>query len=104
MPVRLGIAEIGEHTVAHLLGDEAADALNHFRAAAVIGSNDASQVLGSSLADSVVEPTKSQNMTVSWRRSAEAAVTSGAAIAAIAFTTGLATEPILAMELRVRSR
>jgi len=32
--------------------------------------NDASQILGSSLADSAVEPTRSQNITVSWRRSA----------------------------------
>jgi hypothetical protein len=56
---------------------------------------------GSSLADSAVEATTSQNVTVSWRRSAEAAVGSRATTAAVAFTSGLTTEPIFAMELRM---
>ena len=34
------------------------------------GPDDAAHVLGSSHADIAVEPTRSQNMTVSWRRSA----------------------------------
>jgi hypothetical protein len=33
----LGVAEIGENTVTHVLGDEAAVALNQLRAAPVIG-------------------------------------------------------------------
>ena len=40
------IAEIGENAVTHILGDEAGIALDQFRAAAVIGDNDAPQVLG----------------------------------------------------------
>jgi hypothetical protein len=41
-----GIAEIGEHAVAHVLGDETSVALDHLSAAAVIGVNDAPQVFG----------------------------------------------------------
>ena len=40
MLVGLRIAEIGEHAVAHVLGDEAAVALDQLRAAAVIGADD----------------------------------------------------------------
>jgi hypothetical protein len=43
--VRLRITEIGENAIAHVLGDEAAVALDQFGAAAVIGGNDAPQVL-----------------------------------------------------------
>src|SRR5262249_31370966 len=39
------VAEIGENTVAHVLGDKAAVALDQLRAAAVIGSNNAPKVL-----------------------------------------------------------
>src|SRR5262249_2176732 len=45
MLVSLWIAEIGEHTVTHVLGDEAAVAFDQFRAAAMIGGNDLPQVL-----------------------------------------------------------
>jgi hypothetical protein len=44
--VRLRIAEIGEHSVAHVLGDEAPIALDHVRAALVIGPDDPPHVLG----------------------------------------------------------
>jgi hypothetical protein len=44
--MRLGVAEIRENTIAHVLGDKAAIALDPFSAAAVIGANDAPQVLG----------------------------------------------------------
>jgi hypothetical protein len=50
MLVRMGIAEIREHAVAHVLRDEAPVAFNQFSAAAVIGANDPSEVFG-------VEPT-----------------------------------------------
>ena len=46
MFVRLGIAEIGEHAVAHVLGDEPPVALNEARAAPVIGRNRLPHVLG----------------------------------------------------------
>jgi hypothetical protein len=46
MFVRPRVAEIGEHTVAHVLGDEATVALDQFGAAAVIRRNDGPQVLG----------------------------------------------------------
>src|SRR5215472_1682436 len=46
MFMRLGIAEIGKHAIAHVFGDKATVALNQFSAAAVIGSDDAPQVLG----------------------------------------------------------
>jgi len=45
MLVRLRIAEIGEHTVAHVLGHEAAVALDRFGAAAMVGADDPPQVL-----------------------------------------------------------
>ena len=44
--VGLGIAEIGEHAIAHVLGNESAIALDQHRAAALIGANDLAQVLG----------------------------------------------------------
>ena len=52
---------------------------------------------GSSLVESAVEPTKSQNITVSWRRSAaEPARIAGAAGAAAGDGAGAAAAPILA--------
>ena len=44
--VRLRIAEIGEHAVAHVFGDEAAVARDQRRAAFVIGGDDLAHVLG----------------------------------------------------------
>src|SRR5262249_38189927 len=41
-----GVAEIGENAITHIFRHEATIALNQFGAAAVIGSNDAPQVLG----------------------------------------------------------
>ena len=46
MLMRLRIAEIGEHAVAHVFGDEAALARDLGRAAFVIGRDDAPHVLG----------------------------------------------------------
>ena len=69
--VRLRIAEIDEHAVAHVLGDEAVEAGDRLGARSddrrAMTSRRSS---GSSRAASAVEPTRSQNITVSWRRSA----------------------------------
>jgi hypothetical protein len=104
MFMRLGVAEIGKNAVTHVFCDKATIALDQFGAAAVIGGNDAPQVLGSSLADSAVEPTKSQNMTVSWRRSAEAAVVSPPGVVELKFTSVTGAVANLAIAFRMRSR
>ena len=44
--VRLRVAEIDQHAVAHVLGDEAAEAGDRLGDAAVIGADDLAQVLG----------------------------------------------------------
>jgi hypothetical protein len=46
MLVSLRIAEIREHAVAHVLGDKSAIALDEASAAAMIGADDPSKVLG----------------------------------------------------------
>ena len=69
--VRLGIAEINEHAVAHVFRDKAGKAAHRIGDAAMLGGHDLAQILGiEARADSGVEPTRSQNITVSWRRSA----------------------------------
>ena len=75
--VRLRPAEIGEHAVAHVLGDVAAPALDHLGAGVLIGADHPPMSSGSSRAASSVEPTRSQNSTVSCRRSASAGLGSG---------------------------
>ena len=81
--VRLGIAEIDQHAVAHVFGDEAVEARDHAGRAFVVGGDDVAQVFRIERVDSAVEPTRSQNITVSWRRSAlEPARGAGAARAA----------------------
>ena len=67
----LRIAEIGQHAVAHVFGDEAAvrsdrDPRSNGGRRATISRMSS----GSSRAAIAVEPTRSQNITVSWRRSA----------------------------------
>jgi hypothetical protein len=46
MFVGLGIAEIGEHAITHVLGNEAAVALDRGRAAAMIAPYDRAHILG----------------------------------------------------------
>src|SRR5262249_9819021 len=46
MLVCMRIAEIREHAVAHVLRDKAAIPVDHLRAAAMIGTDDSTQVLG----------------------------------------------------------
>jgi hypothetical protein len=50
MLVSVGIAEIGEHAVTHVLGHETAVTLDQFGAAAMIDADDPSQVFGVELA------------------------------------------------------
>jgi len=44
--VRLGIAEINEHAIAHILGDKTAKAADGVGDAAMVGADDLAQVLG----------------------------------------------------------
>ena len=44
--VRLGIAEIDEHAVAHILGDKTAKPADGVRDAAMVGADDLAQILG----------------------------------------------------------
>ena len=44
--MRLGIAEINQHAVAHILGDKTAKAADGVGDAAVVGADDLAQILG----------------------------------------------------------
>jgi len=44
--MRLGIAEINQHAVAHILGDKTAKAADGVGDAAVVGADDLTQILG----------------------------------------------------------
>jgi hypothetical protein len=44
--MRLGIAEINEHAVAHILGDKAAKPTDGVGNAAMVGADDLAQILG----------------------------------------------------------
>ena len=68
---RLGIAEIDQHAVAHIFGDIAAEARDYLGGACVVGGDDLAQILRIEPGRSAVEPTRSQNITVSCRRSAD---------------------------------
>src|SRR5216684_1945174 len=72
--MRLRVTEISQHAVTEILGNKAAGAGDYLGATAVIGADDVAQLPGSSRADNAVEPTRSANMTVSWRRSASGAL------------------------------
>ena len=89
MFVSLRIAEIGKHTITHVLGDKTAIALDQLTATAVIGADDSRKSSRSSLADSSVEPTRSQNMSVSRRRSADATVFLCGVLAVLKFTSAM---------------
>jgi hypothetical protein len=68
--MRLRITEVSQHPVAHVLRHEPVEPGDRLRDALVIGADYGTQIFGSSLVESAVEPTRSVNMTVSWRRSA----------------------------------
>ena len=62
--VCLGITKVDQHPVAHVLRYEATKATNGLRNALLVGRNDLAQIFR------VGEPDKSENITVTWRRSA----------------------------------
>jgi hypothetical protein len=66
----LRIAEIDQHAVAHVFRHEPAEPLHSLGDALLISGNDLAQVLRVHSAESAVEPTRSENITVTWRRSA----------------------------------
>jgi hypothetical protein len=68
--MRLRIAEIDQHAVAHVLRYEPAEALHSLGNALLIGGVTSRRSSGSIRADSAVEPTRSENITVTCRRSA----------------------------------
>jgi hypothetical protein len=69
--MRLRVTEVHQHPIAHVLRDKAAEAHHSLCDALLIGrDNLARKSSGSMRADSAVEPTKSENITVTCRRSA----------------------------------
>jgi hypothetical protein len=68
--VRVRISEVREHAVAKVLRDMPVEASDDRRRGGLVRAQHVTEFLGSTLAESSVEPTRSQNITVSWRRSA----------------------------------
>ena len=69
--VRLRIAEINQHAVTHVFGDKPAEAAHGVGDSTADSAEMTSRrSSGSMRAESAVEPTRSQNITVTWRRSA----------------------------------
>ena len=93
MLVSLRIAEIDEHAVAHVLRDEPAKALHGLGDAVLIGGDDLRRSSGSMRAESAVEPTRSENITVSWRRSALSCGFGSAGAAAVSVLLGRTAKP-----------
>jgi len=77
--MRLRPAEIGEHAVAHELGDVALEAQGLAGHGILVETNGRAHLLGMSAADNAVEPTRSTNITVSCRRSPSASRAVGGA-------------------------
>ena len=69
--VRGRIAEIGQHAIAQILRDHAAERLISLAQQVWKAPTTSRCSSGSSRVESALEPTMSQNMMVSWRRSAE---------------------------------
>ena len=68
--MRQGIAKVDQQAIAEILGDMPLKALDHLGAGVLIGPHHLAQVFRVELAGEAVESTRSQNSTVSWRRSA----------------------------------
>ena len=68
--VGLRIAEIDQHAVAHVFRHEAIETAHGVGYASLIGRMTSRKSSGSMRAESAVEPTRSKNITVTWRRSA----------------------------------
>ncbi len=85
--VGLGIPEVDQDPVTHVLRYEPAKALYGLCGALLIGRNDLARSSGSMRADSAVEPTKSENITVTWRRSARSSGRGLGVLGAVAVST-----------------
>ena len=81
--MRHRIAKVHQQAIAQILRDMPLIAVDHLGAGLLIGPHHLPQLFGVELLESAVEPTRSQNITVSWRRSA-----SGGADAAGAGASG----------------
>ena len=68
--VGLGIPKVDQDTIAHVLRNEPAEVLHSLRDALLVAEITSRRSSGSMRADRAVEPTKSENITVTWRRSA----------------------------------
>jgi hypothetical protein len=68
--MRLGVAEVDQHPVAHELRDETAETPHGLGHALLVGRDDLAEVFRVHAGESAVEPTRSENITVTWRRSA----------------------------------
>src|SRR5271170_4199316 len=66
----LRIPKVDEDTIAHVFRYKPTEAAHRLSYALLVGRNDLAEVLGSMRAESAVEPTRSENITVIWRRSA----------------------------------
>jgi hypothetical protein len=67
--MRFRIAEEGHHAVAEIFGNVTAEARYRFRGYTVVAVDRLAPFLGIELWAIPVEPTRSQNSTVRWRRS-----------------------------------
>ena len=62
-------AKIGQHAISHVARDEAAEARNCPGHAGLIIADQFAKVFGVQIDDSAVDPARSQNITLMWRRS-----------------------------------
>ena len=67
--MRLRIAKVDEQAIAQILGNMPVKALDDGRAGGLIGAHHLAEVFRVELPGEAVESTRSQNSTVSWRRS-----------------------------------
>jgi hypothetical protein len=63
-------AEVDEHSVAHAFGQKATKTLHCLGSALLVFATTSRRPSGSMRAENAVEPTRSENITVNWRRSA----------------------------------
>src|SRR5262249_35752552 len=75
--MRPRVAEISQDSVAHVFRDKAVEPANDLSDGAMIGGDDLAQILRVESCGEPGEPTRSQNITVSCRRSASAAADDG---------------------------
>jgi hypothetical protein len=80
----LGIPEVDQNTIAHVLRNEPAEALHALGNTLLIGRDNPRRSSGSMRAERAVEPTRSENITVTWRRSARSSRGALGAVDAVA--------------------